>query len=73
MSQQTEKITHIILNDTNYLLWVHTVIIGLGDRSKLEYITEDLPKPELANPNFPTAQGKKTLKEWRTDDLLVNS
>jgi hypothetical protein len=42
---------------------MHTVIIGLGGRSKLEYVTGELPKPKPVNPNFPTAQEKKTLKE----------
>jgi hypothetical protein len=59
MSQQIEKITHIILNGTNYLPWVHTVTIELGGRSKLEYLTRKLPKPEPVNPNFPTAQEKR--------------
>jgi hypothetical protein len=39
MSQQNEKIIYIVLNDDNYLAWVHIVIIELGVRSKLEYIT----------------------------------
>jgi hypothetical protein len=69
MSQQTEKITHILLNDTNYLSWVHTITgeleyVTIGKyvtigRSKLEYVTGELPKPEPVNPNFPTAQEKK--------------
>jgi gag-polypeptide of LTR copia-type len=59
MTQQTEKITHILLNDINYLPWVHTVTIGLGGRSKLEYVTGELPKSEPVNPNFLTAQEKK--------------
>jgi hypothetical protein len=42
MSQQNEKITHIVLNDNNYLPWVHTDTIGLGERSKLEYVTGEL-------------------------------
>jgi hypothetical protein len=67
------KITHIILNGTNYLPWVHTATIGLGDISKLEYVTGELPKSESVNPNFPSAQEKKALKEWRTNDLLVTS
>jgi gag-polypeptide of LTR copia-type len=71
--QQTKKITHILLNGTNYFSWVHTVTIGLGGRSKLEYVTGKLSKSEPVNSNFPTAQEKKTLKEWRTDDLLVTS
>jgi gag-polypeptide of LTR copia-type len=73
MSQQNEKITHITLNGTNYLPWLHTVTIGLGDKSKLEYVTGELPKPIPVNPNFPTAQEKKALKEWRTEDLVVTS
>jgi gag-polypeptide of LTR copia-type len=73
MSQQTEKITHIISNGTNYLPWVHTVTIGLSGKSKLEYVTGELPKPGSVNPNFPTIQERKILKEWRTDDLLVTS
>jgi hypothetical protein len=55
------------------LPWVHTVTIRLGDRSKLEYVTGELPKSEPVNSNFLTAQEKKALKEWRTDDLLVTS
>jgi gag-polypeptide of LTR copia-type len=62
MSQQTEKITHITLNDTNYLSWLHTIIIGLGGRSKLEYVTGKWPKPIPLNSNFPIAQ-KKAPKE----------
>jgi gag-polypeptide of LTR copia-type len=73
MSQQTEIITHITLNGTNYLPWLHTVTIGLGGRSKLEYVTGELPKPIPVNPNFPIAQEKKALKEWRTKDLLVTT
>jgi gag-polypeptide of LTR copia-type len=73
MSQQTEKITHITLNGTNYLPWLHTVTIGLGGRSKLEYVTGELPKPIPVNLNLLTAQEKKALKEWRTEDLLVTS
>jgi hypothetical protein len=38
MPQQIEKITHIILNGTNYLPWVHTIAFRLGGRSKLEYV-----------------------------------
>jgi hypothetical protein len=52
---------------------MHTVTIGLGDRSKLEYVTGELPKPEPVNPNFPTAQEKKVLKERRTEYLVVTS
>jgi gag-polypeptide of LTR copia-type len=62
MSQQTEKITHITLNGTNYLPWLHTVTIGLGGRSKLEYVTGELSKPIPVNPNFPTAQEKRHSK-----------
>jgi gag-polypeptide of LTR copia-type len=61
------------LNGINYLPWLHTVTIGLGGRSKLEYVTGELPKLIPVNPNFPTAQEKKALKEWRTEDLLVTS
>jgi hypothetical protein len=63
MSQQNEKITHIVLNDDNYLPWVHIVTIVLGGRSKLEYVIRELPKSKPTNPNFPTAQEKKILKE----------
>jgi gag-polypeptide of LTR copia-type len=73
MSQQNEKITHITLNGTNYLPWMHTASIGLGGRSKLEYVTGELQKPLPVNPNFPTTQEKKALKEWRADDLLVTN
>jgi hypothetical protein len=73
MSQQNEKITHITLNDTNYLPWMHTTSIGLGGRSKLEYVTRELQKPLPINPNSPTTQEKKALKEWRADDLLVTN
>jgi hypothetical protein len=59
MSQQNEEISHIVLNDNNYLPCVHTVTIRLGERSKLEYVTGELQKSELTNPNFPNAQEKK--------------
>jgi hypothetical protein len=59
-----------VLNGNNYLPWVHTVTIGLGGRSKLEYVTGE-PKSVPTNPNFPTAQEKKALKEWRANDFLV--
>jgi gag-polypeptide of LTR copia-type len=62
MSQQTEKITHIVLNGKNYMPWIHTITIGLIGRSKLVYITGEQSKPIAINPNFPTAQ-EKTLKE----------
>jgi hypothetical protein len=67
MSQQTEKITHITLNDTNYLPWLHTVTIGLGGRSNLEYVIGELPKPIPVNLNFPSAQEKRHSKngEWK--------
>jgi hypothetical protein len=73
MSQQNEKITHIVLNGNNYLPWVHTDTIGLRGRSKLEYVTGELQKLEPTNPNFPTAQEKKALKEWRADDFFVTN
>jgi hypothetical protein len=73
MSQQNEEITHIVLNENNYLPWVHTVTIELGGRSKLEYVTGELQKLGPTNPNFPTAQEKKALKEWRADDFFVTN
>jgi hypothetical protein len=72
MSQQNEKITHIMLNGANYLPWMHAAAsIGLARRSKLEYVSGELSKPVPVNPNFPTQQEKKALKEWRAHDLLV--
>jgi hypothetical protein len=62
------------VNDNNYLPCVHTVTIGLGERSKLEYVTGELQKSELTNPNFPNAQEKKkALKEWRAYDFFVTN
>jgi hypothetical protein len=65
MSQQTEKITHIVLNGQNYLSWVHIVTIGLGGISKLQYVTGGQPKPVAINPNFLTAQ-EKSLKRMKS-------
>jgi hypothetical protein len=52
---------------------MHTVSIGLGGRSKLQYVTGKLKKPVPVNPNFFMIQEKKTLKEWITDDLPVRN
>jgi hypothetical protein len=60
MSQQIEKISHITLNGSNYLPWMHTVTIRLGDRSKLEYVTGELSKSEPMNPIFQQLKKKDT-------------
>jgi hypothetical protein len=60
---ENEKITHITLNDTNYLPWMHTTLIGLGGGLKFEYVTGELQKSVLVNSYFPMTQEKKTLKE----------
>jgi hypothetical protein len=57
--EQNEKIIHIILNSTNYLSWMNTTSIGLGERSKLEYVIGELPKLIPVNPKIFTAQEKR--------------
>jgi hypothetical protein len=41
---------------------MHTTSIGLGIRSKLEYVIGELQKSVPVNSNFPTAQEEKSFK-----------
>lgn len=73
MSQQTEKLTGILLNGKNYHLWARQATFGLDGQDKLEHIPGEKPQPVPINPATLTYEEKKSISEWRKSDHLVIS
>jgi gag-polypeptide of LTR copia-type len=68
------KLTTLILNDNkNYILWSRSVIIGLGGKGKLHFVTgiKERPKPEKANEI--TAAETAQIEEWDINDQMIMS
>jgi gag-polypeptide of LTR copia-type len=71
MNHYTEKLTSVMLDGKNYLLWVRQVTFSLISRDKLEYVTGESKVPAPASIGAPTVEGSRAIKQWRKDDTLV--
>jgi hypothetical protein len=73
MIHYTEKLTSVMLDGKNYLLWVKQVTFGLIGRDELEHVTDENKIPVPVAIEAPTAEESKAIKQWRKDDTLVIS
>ena len=59
-----QRLTSVPLNEYNYLSWSRAIILALGGRSKLSFISEQTKAPKKGSPEY---------EAWLSSDQLVMS
>ena len=67
------KLSHTLLNGTNYLSWARSVTFALSARDKIDFITEDKKKPEPQDPLKESDAEKAAIRKWQKEDHAIIS
>jgi gag-polypeptide of LTR copia-type len=70
-TQNTEKITSVMLNGKNFNMWARHATFGLVGRDRFEFVNGDIIMPVPAAAGGPTAEEKVAIREWRKRDNQV--
>jgi gag-polypeptide of LTR copia-type len=70
-TQNTEKITSVMLNGKNFNMWARQATFGLVGRDRFEFVNGDITMPVPAVVGAPTVEEKVAIREWRKRDNQV--
>jgi hypothetical protein len=68
ISQNTEKLTYVMLNRKNYHMWAKQAIFDFIGQDKLEHVNDENPMLVPKISGEPTEEEKRAIREWRKNN-----